>query len=142
MNDKRIFIDTGAYLARFHTADQHYQQACLAWEQAREQRWIIVTSHHVIDELATLLARRSSYVFSAHKIMQIYASPLTLIERSNEEDEQIALAFFQKYADQKVSFTDCLSFAMMKRLQIQQVFTFDYHFLLLGFDVFPSLYGS
>jgi len=48
--------------------------------------------------------------------------------------------FFQKYADQKVSFTDCISFAMMKRLQIKQVFTFDYHFSLAGFDVFPSPY--
>lgn len=40
MNDKRIFIDTGAYLARFHTADQRYQQAYVAWKQVQEQRRI------------------------------------------------------------------------------------------------------
>ena len=124
MNDRRIFVDTGAYLARFHTADQFYQQANLAWRQVQQQKRVVITSHHVIDELATLLARRSSYAFSARKITQIYASSLTLIERSNEDDERLALAFFQKYADQKVSFTDCISFAMMKRLQIKQVFTF------------------
>jgi hypothetical protein len=142
MNDKRIFVDTGAYLARFHKADQRYQQACQAWTQIEKQQRIVITSHHVIDELATLLARRTDYAFSARKIGQIYASQRVLIERSSEADEQMALAFFQKYADQKVSFTDCISFAMMKRLQIRQVFTFDYHFALAGFEVFPSLYES
>ncbi|CAK0762624.1 PilT domain-containing protein [Gammaproteobacteria bacterium] len=140
MNDKRIFVDTGAYLARFHTADQRYQQAYQAWEQVQNQQRVVVTSHHVIDELATLLARRTDYGFSARKIGQIYASQLALIERSSERDEQTALAFFQKYADQKVSFTDCISFAMMMRLQIRQVFTFDYHFALAGFEVFPLPY--
>jgi predicted nucleic acid-binding protein len=142
MNDKRIFVDTGAYLARFHKADQRYQQACKAWGQIEKQQRIVITSHHVIDELATLLARRTDYGFSARKIGQIYASQRVLIERSSEADEQMALAFFQKYADQKVSFTDCISFAMMKRLQIRQVFTFDYHFALAGFEVFPSPYES
>jgi uncharacterized protein len=140
MNDKRIFIDTGAYLARFHVADQRYQQACKAWELLQNQHIILVTSHHVIDELATLLARRCDYAFSAHKIEQIYASQLLLIERSNEKDEQIALSLFQKYADQKVSFTDCISFAIMKRLQLKRVFTFDKHFSQAGFEVFPSPY--
>lgn len=140
MKDKRIFVDTGAYLARFHSADQRYRQSCVAWGQVQEQRRIVITSHHVFDELATLLARRSSYAFSARKISQIYDSQLVLIERSHENDERIALAFFQKYADQKVSFTDCISFAMMKRLQIKQVFTFDYHFSLAGFNIFPSPY--
>lgn len=142
MNDRRIFVDTGAYLARFHSADQRYQQACKGWEQLQNQQRVVVTSHHVIDELATLLGRRTDYAFSARKISQIYASQLVLIERSSEVDEQMALAFFQKYADQKVSFTDCISFAMMKRLQINQVFTFDYHFALAGFEVFPSPYES
>jgi len=139
MNDKRIFVDTGAYLARFHTADQRYQQAYQAWEQVQNQRRVVVTSHHVIDELATLLARRTDYGFSARKIGQIYASQLVLIERSSATDEQTALAFFQKYADQKVSFTDCISFAMMMRLQIQQVFTFVIIFRWRGLKCFRRL---
>ena len=140
IKDRRIFVDTGAYLALFHKADQRYQQACNAWQELEKQQRIIYTTNHIVDELATLLARRTEYAFAGRKIAQIYASELVIIESCNETDEQSALTLFQKYADQKVSFTDCLSFVVMRRLEIKQVFTFDYHFSLLGFNVFPSSY--
>jgi len=57
------------------------------------------------------------------------------MERSNHTDELRALALFKKYADQKISFTDCISFAIMQRLHIQKVFGFDRHFRFLGFDL-------
>ena len=41
----------------------------------------------------------------------------------------------RKYADQDVSYTDCVSFAIMHRLRIRTAFTFDRHFRLAGFDV-------
>ena len=138
IKDRRIFVDTGAYLALFHKADLRYQQACNAWLELENQQRIIYTTNHIVDELATLLARRTEYAFAGRKIAQIYASELVIIERSSETDEYGALALFQKYADQKVSFTDCLSFVVMQRLKIKQVFTFDYHFSLLGFNVFLS----
>ncbi|MDD2725291.1 MAG: PIN domain-containing protein [Methylovulum sp.] len=136
------FCGYGAYLALFHKADQCHQQACIAWQEIETQQRIIVTINHVLDELATLLGRRTEYTFAGRKTAQIYVSELVVIERSNEWDEYEALAIFQKYADQKVSFTDCLSFVTMQRLSIRQVFTFDYHFSLLGFDIFRLIPSS
>ena len=51
-----------------------------------------------------------------------------MIYRLNREAEKEAVELFRKYADQKVSFTDCLSFVSMKRLSIRTAFTFDRHF--------------
>ena len=39
----------------------------------------------------------------------------------------------KKYADQAVSFTDCLSFALMRRDGIRECFAFDRHFQAAGF---------
>ena len=39
---------------------------------------------------------------------------------------------------QKLTFTDALSFALMRRLRIEQVFTFDHHFIVAGFHRWPS----
>jgi predicted nucleic acid-binding protein len=39
----------------------------------------------------------------------------------------------RKFADQGMSFTDCVSFAIMRRRRIRTVFTFDRHFQQAGF---------
>ena len=69
------------------------------------------------------------------KLQAIYANPEIHIERSTRKDELKALAFFKKYADQKISFTDCISFAVMERLKLKQVFSFDKHFEYFGFNL-------
>ncbi len=135
----RYFIDTGAYFARFYSRDQHHTASLETWSHLESEGATAVTTIHVIDELATLLARRTSYTFSGTKIAEIYDSEHTGIARSSEDDERKALMYFRKYADQKISFTDCLSFVTMKKLSLHQVFTFDRHFKYVGFDIVPDL---
>jgi predicted nucleic acid-binding protein len=43
-----------------------------------------------------------------------------------------------KFSDQKVNFTDALSFVLMKRANITEAFTFDHHFSIAGFQVCPG----
>ena len=133
----KVFIDTGAYFARFYHRDQYHALSLKIWGRLQAKGFILITTNHVIDELSMLLARRASYDFSAERLQEIYESDM-IIERSTEEDELRALEYFKKYADQKVSFTDCLSFMVMENLGISQVFTFDRHFAYAGFDVVSS----
>jgi predicted nucleic acid-binding protein len=41
------------------------------------------------------------------------------------------------FGDQAVSFTDALSFAVMRRMRIERAFSFDRHFALAGFELWP-----
>ncbi|MBL4818914.1 MAG: type II toxin-antitoxin system VapC family toxin [Deltaproteobacteria bacterium] len=131
-----IFINTGAFIARFIAADQHHLDSLEKWELLKAQKLNCITSNHVIDETLTLLARRTSYAFSAEKAHLIYQSNIIQIARPELAEEQSALKLFEKFADQRVSFTDCLSFALMKKLKIQTVFSFDRHFKQAGFEIF------
>ena len=81
------------------------------------------------------LARRAGYEFAADRAEQIYASETLEILNGERDDEREAVRFFRKFSDQQVSFTDCLSFALMKRHAIPTAFTFDRHFLRAGFKV-------
>jgi hypothetical protein len=45
----------------------------------------------------------------------------------------------EKFSDQKLSFTDCLSFSLMRREGIPSVFGFDHHFALAGYELWPRL---
>lgn len=100
---------------------------------------LFCTSNFVIDELATLLARRSSYVFAAQKIHSLYESEILDILRPGETEELKATKLLAKYSDQEVSFTDCTSFVLMKDRGIHRVFSFDRHFDLSGFTRIPLL---
>jgi hypothetical protein len=49
------------------------------------------------------------------------------------------LEYFKKYQDQKIDLIDSLSFAMMERRGINEVFTFDIDFKIHGFIMKPEL---
>ena len=132
-----IFVDTGALVAKYLKRDQYYDEARPIWERIERERVRLYTSNFVIDELATLLARGSSYSFAAKKVDSLYESRAFEILRPAEEDERLALKFFAKYADQEISFTDCVSFALMQSHRLTRVFCFDRDFDAPGFIRIP-----
>jgi len=128
----------GAFLARYLRKDQHHRRAVPVWERLGSTPENCVTSNFVLDETFTLLGRWAGHDFAIERARNIYASQELTIVRPEREDEIRALQFFGKYADQQVSFTDCVSFALMKRERIDRVFSFDRHFEFAGFQTIPE----
>jgi predicted nucleic acid-binding protein len=126
-----LFVDTGAFLARYLVKDQHHRRAVAVWKEAAGSP--LFTSNHVLDETFTLLGRRAGHAFAADRAENIYASQALEILYSTRTDESEAVRWFRKFADQNVSFTDCVAFVLMKRFRIQIAFTFDDHFVRAGF---------
>jgi uncharacterized protein len=127
-----IFADTSAFLALYRKRDQYHRQAARIWPKLEFPAF---TSNHVIDEFATLLARWVGYTDAADRVQDIYDSDSIEILSSTREDEVQALRWMRKYADHQVSFTDCVSLALMRRHEISTAFTFDRHFRDAGFRV-------
>jgi len=127
-----IFVDTGASLALHRERDQYHREATHLWKTLKPP---YVISSHVVDELATSLGRLAGFRYAADRIADLYASPEIDVLTSVREDELEALRWMREYADQRVSFTDCVSFALMRRHRIRTAFTFDRHFRLAGFEV-------
>jgi uncharacterized protein len=128
-----IFVDSGPFLARYLPKDAFHERALELWPTLTASR--LVTSNHVMAESLTLIGRCASYSFAAECGERLYGSETLEIIFSTQEGETAALQLFRKFADQKVSFTDCVSFALMRNFGIQTAFTFDRHFLQAGFRV-------
>ena len=105
------------------------------WELLCQKDAKCVTSNFVLDETFTLLGRRAGYDFAHERALNLYASQALTIMRPDLNDEMIGLNYFKKYADQSVSFTDCISFALMDRIKTKRVFTFDKHFPWAGYQL-------
>ncbi len=122
-------------LAGKEAADEEAQRA---WKQLRRNEWQSYTSNFVLNETFTLLARRTTYEFAAERARNLLVSHALTILRPDSSDELRALDLFEKFSDQRVSYTDCISFVLMRRKGIRRAFAFDRHFTDAGFQVWPA----
>ena len=130
-----IFIDTGAFVARDLRLDQYHARALSSWERLAKASIPFFTSSYVLVETFTMLARRGGYAFAADRARSILDSSEIQIWRPSEDIDREALDLFDKYADQQISYTDCISFVLMKRHRIKQAFSYDAHFERAGFTL-------
>jgi predicted nucleic acid-binding protein len=133
-----IFVDTGAFVARYVRQDSHHRRARRAWAEIERSHRRCFTSSFVLDETFTLLGRRASYAFAADRARSLLHSAALTVLRPDAEDEEKAVEVFSKFADQQVSFTDCISFVLMRRNRLDRAFTFDRHFGSAGFEIMPK----
>jgi len=133
-----IFIDTGAFVARYVARDQYHPKAVTAWSELAVGARRCFTTNHILDETLTLLARRAGNQFAAERARALFASHELTIIRTDRDDEMRAVDLLEQFADQPFSFTDCLSFSVMKHSGVSRAFTFDKHFRVAGFEVWPE----
>ena len=132
-----IFVDTGAFIGRYIAKDEHHRLSTSSWSVLEKSKERLFTSNFVLDETFTLLGRRAGYAFAAARARAILSSSAIMILRPTKYDEIEAVKLFEKYADQFVSYTDCISFVLMSSNKIERAFTFDSHFGMAGFTIIP-----
>lgn len=135
-----IFVDSGAFIAREIAKDAHHAVATAAWDQLEERPIPLFTSTLVVSEVLTYLRRHTKGKVAEGLAEAILTSEVLTILRPTAEDEMEALSIFRKYRDQPtVSWTDCLSFSLMKRRRIRRAFSFDADFFeRAGFERWPE----
>jgi predicted nucleic acid-binding protein len=124
-----VYIDTGAFLARYLANDSQHKRSLEIWKKLESSK--LIASNHVLDETMTLIGRRAGYSFAADRGEAIMNSKILKVLYTDQEIEENALTFFRKYADQGLSFTDAISFSIVTGMKIKTVFSFDEHFDLL-----------
>lgn len=134
---KALFIDTGALVARVLPRDQHHLASRKGWSTLENVETRLVSSEHVLDEALSLLARQAGATYAARWGREHVASKEIEWLQATRENWQDALRWLDKFSDQKLSFTDCTSLALMQREGIERVFGFDHDFELAGFELWP-----
>jgi hypothetical protein len=134
-----LFVDTGALVARVLPRDQYHGASRRGWKTLEDVEVKLFSSEHVLDEAVSLLVRQAGASYGARWARDHLASEEITWLNTSREDWQEALRWLEKFSDQRLSFTDCLSFALMRRESIGVAFGFDHHFELAGFELWPRL---
>lgn len=131
---KRVFVDTGAWYALTDKRDPDHQ-AAVRFFQANTHS--LVTTNFIFDETITLLRVRLGWKTAVEFGRKLKSSRMVTLAAVNGDDENRAWDLFLKYQDKDFSYTDCTSFTVMQRLNLDTAFSFDGHFSVMKFIVVP-----
>jgi predicted nucleic acid-binding protein len=97
-----------------------------------------VVTYFVFAETMIFLRRRASIRAAIAEGKRLLKSTQVLIVETTPELHIAGWKIFTKFQDWKdLSYTDCVSFALMDEMGISCVFTFDSDFRTYGFTVIP-----
>lgn len=120
-----VFVDTSAFYAAGDRGDSSHARATalLSGDEAR------VTSDHVIVELWLLTQGRAGHAVAEGSISALRASGIA-IESVLPADLEAACETGRAFPDQTFSLVDRTSFAVMQRLSLDRVISFDDDFAI------------
>lgn len=129
------FVDTSGFYALLVRGDRWHARAVAAVAEAARRRDRFVTTDYILDEAATLLKAGGHGHLLAAFFESIDSSAALRIEWTTSERFSATRTLCLRHADKTWSFTDCLSFVIMRALGLKNALTSDTHFAQAGFRV-------
>lgn len=120
-----IFIDASFYLSLLNPNDSNHQKAIKLSLQCKDEDY--ATSQSVLGEVLTVGSQRFDKNLTIKFVEEILKSN-TRVVLEQQGLIKYGLSFFKKIKSKNVSWVDCYSFAIMKKLGIKKALTFDKHF--------------
>jgi len=129
----RVFVDSSAWFAIASASDGRHAEAEELLRKAVARRIPLITTNLVLAEVHRLALIRMGIQPAMAALDRIDASRLVTISYPAAEHHRAARQWLAKLADQRISYTDAVSFAVMRALGCSIAMTFDHHFALAGF---------
>ena len=131
---KSILVDTGAWYAYMDKDDPDHK----AVSEILESHFpFLLTSNFIVDETLTLLRYRHGRHAAVKFGELVFSGELSRFEYITKKDQERAWQLFLKYDDHCLSFTDCTSFVLMKRIKVEVAVALDSDFRSYGLHCLP-----
>ena len=135
----RAFVDSSAWFAAASASDGRHAEAERMLRAAVARRVQLLTTNLVVAEVHRLMLFRTGPRPAAAFLDRIDAAPLVSIVYPAAAHHEAARKWLAKLADQPISYTDAVSFAVMESTRCRDAMAFDRHFALAGFSIWrPS----
>jgi predicted nucleic acid-binding protein len=114
--------------------DQHHESADALFRRAIRERVPLLTTSLVLSEVHRLLLFRAGPQAAATALDRIEASPLVRLVFPTATHHETARRWLARLPDQRITYTDAVSFAVMEQAKLRAVLGFDHDFLMAGFE--------
>jgi len=136
----RLFVDTGAFIALCDRNDVYHREA-VAFYTSLTKETRLFTTLLVVSETYTWLRYRVGYSAASLFLEVIKDAVLGEWLSLVYPDEAIcksAETLLHRFRDQDLSYSDAVSFAVLKARSIGDVFGCDHHFYLVKKNLWPG----
>ncbi len=134
---KEIFVDTTAWVAMEDAADPTCEATLDESRRLLGEGYHLVTTNFVLDEVYTILKSHMGHAASMRFGEKIRTSTLISVVIVSPAMEDEAWRAFEHDADSQATYTDFVSWAVMRRRNIEFALSCDFNFRRAGFEVFP-----
>jgi predicted nucleic acid-binding protein len=127
------FVDTSAFLAVLVANDVNHRDAERIWQRELGEGQDLLTSNYILVETTAVLQHRVGMGAVRSFVQDVI--PALRVEWVSQEDHRAATAALLAAGRRNISFVDCSSFEVMRRLGLERAFAFDRHFADAGFKL-------
>lgn len=132
---RRVFVDSSGWIAFFSARDQYHSAADQLFRSAIAREIPLITTNLILAEVHRLILFRAGTRAAARVLDRIEASSRVSIEFPSQAHHRAARVWLDRLADEPVTYTDAVSFAVMESLRCRTALSFDRHFLVAGFSL-------
>jgi predicted nucleic acid-binding protein len=129
-----VFVDTSGWFALVDRDERRHEQVKALFLRHRTE---LTTTNLVVHETLTLLRYRLGWEAARSFGEAVRRTRMTRQVAVTPVDEDQGWAIFLRYRDHRLSFTDCTSFAVMRRLKLDVAVTLDDDFRSFGLTCMP-----
>jgi len=130
-----VYVDTSGWYALVDDNDPGHIPVR---EWFEENETPLITSDYIFDETITLIRTSLGHQEAVKFGDRLKKSKVVQLISVTRGDKEEAWEIFKNYDDQILSFTDCVSFAQMERLDIRAALALDDDFKIMDYTVVPS----
>jgi predicted nucleic acid-binding protein len=128
-----VFVDSSGFFAILVAQDNRHAAAKRFLSNSRKKLLRFVTTDYVLDETATLLKARGNRHLIPVFFDTVFDSLACHVDWIDIDRFQQTQMFYSKHLDHDWSFTDCVSFIVMRQRKLTRALTKDSHFEQMGF---------
>ena len=132
---RRLFVDSGAWIALRSRRDQHHAEADRLFREALRRRIPLATTDLVLAELHRLTLFRAGVLPSLRALDRIDQSPSVTVHFAAAEHHAAARRWLERLAPHPITYTAAVSFAVMEGLRCRHALAFDHDFTAAGFEL-------
>lgn len=128
-----VFVDTSAFLTILDADDPNNNSAMSAWTEKINAGEALLTTNYVVVETVAVLHRRHGQTAVRWFVEDML--PVVYIEWVSPETHSVALRSVLAGSRSGPSLVDCVSFEIVDKDKIDEVFAYDKHFEERGFKL-------